>query len=183
MTLLEMKRKVLSLIEELNPGHPALTGDADISAKLVEVINQVLFELARMKKLPLYLEFRVEPGQLVDLAAIREKCMREVYQIALVTGVKHLVRAGGTALKALEGGTMGIDCFLYPRRVKEDEEEVDLPLDALEIMPYGVAADLLKSDPSANYGRVYQQRYEYMLQRLDPRHHLGGIWVEGGVAL
>jgi hypothetical protein len=40
---------------------------------------------------------------------------------------------------------------------------------------------LLKSDVSAEYGRVYSERYESMLQRLDPRYQLGGITVEGGV--
>ena len=53
----------------------------------------------------------------------------------------------------------------------------------LEIMPYGVAADLLKSDVSAEYGNIYATRYESMLQRLDPRYAMGFVTIEGGVAL
>jgi hypothetical protein len=57
-----------------------------------------------------------------------------------------------------------------------------LPIVALvlEILPYGVAADLLKSDVSAEYGSVYATRYENMLQRLDPRNHLTSVVIEGG---
>ena len=48
-------------------------------------------------------------------------------------------------------------------------------------MVYGVAADLLKSDVSANYGKIYAERYEQLLQRLDSRNALGGIYIDGGV--
>ena len=53
--------------------------------------------------------------------------------------------------------------------------------DALEILPYGVAADLLKSDVSNNYGEIYSKRYETMLQRLDPRYSMGSIYIDGGI--
>ena len=59
--------------------------------------------------------------------------------------------------------------------------EFELSLDALEIMPYGVAGDLLKSDVSAGYGNIYSARYENMIQRLDPRNHLPSLYIEGGV--
>jgi hypothetical protein len=51
----------------------------------------------------------------------------------------------------------------------------------LEIMPFGVAGDLLKSDVSANYGSVYSARYNEMLQMLDPRYQMGSVYIEGGV--
>ena len=48
MNLGEMKRKYLSLIEELNPNSIELTDDPDIAAKQNDVVNQVMYELARM---------------------------------------------------------------------------------------------------------------------------------------
>ena len=48
-------------------------------------------------------------------------------------------------------------------------------------MPYGIAADLLKSDVSAEYGAIYATRYETMLQRLDPRYQMTSVYIEGGV--
>ena len=41
MTLLEMKKKVLALIEELNPNSEFLTDDPDIATKINEVINSI----------------------------------------------------------------------------------------------------------------------------------------------
>ena len=51
MTLLDIKKKTLQLIEEISDNED-LTNDPDIKAKLNSVINQVQFELARMKKIP-----------------------------------------------------------------------------------------------------------------------------------
>ena len=48
-------------------------------------------------------------------------------------------------------------------------------------MVYGVAGDLLKADVSANYGRLYAERYEQMLQRLDPRRSMGSLFIDGGI--
>ena len=53
--------------------------------------------------------------------------------------------------------------------------------DVLEIMPYGVAADLLKSDVSSNYGQMYAKRYEELKQTLDPRYSLTMVSCEGGI--
>ena len=52
MNLLEMKKKVLGLIEELNPDNELLTDDQGIATKINDVINQIMFELVRLKKLP-----------------------------------------------------------------------------------------------------------------------------------
>ena len=52
MTLLEMKKKTLALIEEKSTQSGKLTDDPDIEGKINDVINQIQFELARIKKLP-----------------------------------------------------------------------------------------------------------------------------------
>ena len=175
MTLLEMKKKVLGLIEELNPESELLTDDPDIAAKINDVINMKLFELARMKKIPKYVEFEVNEGELIDYTRIEQESGSEVYQISLVEGV------------ALESGTMGIDFFVYPERITETTKakgyEFELTPDALEIMPYGVAGDLLKSDKSSSYGNVYSVQYENMKRELDPRYNMSSITIEGGVSI
>jgi hypothetical protein len=185
MTLKEMKIKVLGMIEELNPNSELLTDDPDISAKINEVINQVMFELARMKKISRYVEMEVSEGDLIDFADIEKKAGNEVYQVALIAGVNYTVKANGTVFKILESGTAEIDCFVYPERItdktKDKAYEFELSPDALEVMPYGVAADLLKSDVSAEYGNIYAARYQSMLQMLDPRNTMTSIYIEGGV--
>lgn len=187
MTLLEMKKKMLGLIEELNPDSEFLTDDPDIATKINDVINQILFELARMKKIPKYVEIDVKAGELIDYDRIEKESGYEVYQLNLVEGVACEFKAQGTIIKALENGTMGIDFFIYPERITEKTKakgyEFELSPDALEIMPYGVAGDLLKSDVSTEYGRIYSERYETMKLQLDPRYNMGSITIEGGVRI
>ena len=70
MTLLEMKKKVLALIEELNPDSELLTDDPDIAGKINEVINQIMYELVRYKKIPKYVELEVTEGDTITFAEI-----------------------------------------------------------------------------------------------------------------
>lgn len=179
-----MKKKVLGLIEELNPDSEYLTEDPDIATKINDVTNQVLYELARMKKIPKYAELEVTAGDVITFAEIEAVAGNEVYQLGTVGGVKYSPKANGTVLKILESGVLEVDCYVYPERITDktkDSYEFDLSADALEVMPYGIAADLLKSDVSTEYGSIYATRYESMLQRLDPRYQATSVYIEGGV--
>lgn len=186
MTLKEAVMKTLSLIEELNPQSEYLTDDPDIAAKRNYVFNQIMFELARYKKIAKYVEMQVTEGDLVTFEDIGKAVGYDVYQLGTVSGVNHHYKADGTVLKILETGTVEIDCFVYPERITEktkDSYEFELSQDVLEILPYGVAADLLKSDISTEYGAIYATRYKEMLERLDPRNHMTSIYIEGGVSV
>lgn len=187
MTLLEMKKKVLGLIEELNPNSDLLTDDPDISTKINEVINQIMFELARMKKIPMYVEFDVTEGELIDFDRLERESGYEVYQISKAEGVFYEMKAQGKLIKVRESGTMGVDIFVYPERITEKTKdktyEFELSPDVLEVMPYGVASDLLKSDVSTSYGAIYANRYTEMKNELDPRYNMPSITIEGGVSI
>ena len=185
MTKKELKLQTLALIEEVNPDSEFLTDDPDIAAKIDYVINMVMFELCRMKKIGKYVEMPVEKGNLVTFEDIGNAVGYEVYQLGTVCGVNHTYKANGTVLKILESGTLEVDCFVYPERITEktkDSYEFELSQDVLEIMPYGIAADLLKSDVSAEYGNVYATRYEALKQMLDPRNHMTSVYIDGGVS-
>lgn len=184
MTLLEMKKKVLQLIEEIDETQTSLTSDPDIEAKMHSVINAVMFEVARMKKIPAYIEKAVTEGEVLDLNTIEN-----FYQLRLVRFVDEV---GNYAEYELfdnmvifqKSGTARIYYYKYPVSITDETEdtyEFELSQDALEIMPYGIAGDLLKSDVSTEYGAVYSSRYESMLQRLDPRYSMSSITIEGGV--
>ncbi len=187
MTLKDAKIKVYALIEELDLEEKNLTADPDISAKANEIFNQKMFELCRIKKLPKYVELDVKKGDVIQFADIEKECGYEIYQVCSLSGVLHIPKANGTVFKILEDGIAEIDCFVYPERItsttKDEAYEFELPPDVLEIMPYGVAADLLMSDVSANYGAVYLKQYETMLQRLDPRYQTSSIKVTGGIKI
>lgn len=178
MTLKEMKVNVLNLIEEINPSSQYLTDDPDIAAKINDVINNIQNELARIKKIPVRDEMEVAEGDEVDFVDID----KDLFQLNIVRGVDNTIV--GDTIIFNEDGTAKIYYYKYPKQIKSDTDEdtfkFELSTDALNIMPYGVAGDLLKSDISAQYGRVYSERYEQMLQRLDPRYHTGSIYISGG---
>ena len=186
MTLNEMKKKVLGLIEELNPLSEYLTDDPDIQAKINDVTNQILYELVRFKKMPKYVEIEVSEGDTLEFADIEKECGYEIYQIDRLCGVRYVPKADGTVLKMLETGTAEIDCFVYPERITEKTKgsyEFEVSNDILEIMPYGIASDLLKSDVSSEYGRIYAERYKDMISQLDHRYHMPTCYIEGGIEL
>jgi hypothetical protein len=182
MTLNEMKKKVLALIEEIDDKQESLTNDPDIEAKIPYVINQIQYELARVKKIPDYVEKEVKENELVRFSDITTE--NKIYQIDVVKGIKYEYKAQGTILKCLEDGIAEIEYFKYPKRIDEttpDTYELELSDDVLEVMPYGVAADLLKNDVSNAYGNVYAQRYEQMKSQLDIRYNTDSIEIVEGV--
>ena len=184
MTLKEMKTKTLALIEELNPNSEYLTDDPDIATKHNEVINQVMFEMARIRKIPKYVQMEVTEGTILQFSDIEREVGNEIYQVIQIDGIKYEARANGTIYKILTGGTAEIDCYVYPERItdktKDNAYEFELSPDVLEIMPYGIAADLLKSDESANFGQIYATRYAEMKNEIDIRYMTATISVEGG---
>lgn len=177
MTLLEIKKKTLQLIEEISDNEN-LTDDPDIKAKLNSVINQVQFELARMKKIPAFKELEVTAGQVLDM-----NTLDGFYQLRLLRfdGGYDLIE---NMAVFNEAGTAVFYYYKYPEPITDDTPDsyvFELSPDTLEILPYGVASDILKSDVSTQYGAIYSQRYETMLQRLDPRYSMSSITIEGGV--
>jgi hypothetical protein len=190
MTLGEIKKKTLVLIEEYDDtatdenGKAKHTSDEDIYAKMNSVVNQIMFECCRIKKIAKYIEVAVNKGDVLDFSDLERECGYEVFQVGLISGVDYVPRAEGRLFKMLDSGTAEIDLYVYPERITDktsDSYEFELSADILEIMPYGIAGDLLSSDVSNNYGNVYKNRYEMMLSRLDTRSHAPGITFEGGV--
>ena len=179
MTLLEMKKKILNLIEEVNPDSELLTDDPDISAKINDVINQVMFELARIKKISAYDVIDAKVDEEIEL----DKEIKNFYQLDTIKGIDY--ESFGTYIIPRETGTARIFYYKYPKRITEetidDEYKFELSDDVLEIMPYGVAADLLKSDVSNQYGRIYAERYNELKQGLDPRYSQETYTFEGGI--
>lgn len=180
MTLRDMKEKVYTLIEEYSEDSDTLTEDEDLSLKMNHVINQIQNELIRYKKILADKEINVTEGQKMYFADIDNM----MYQLDLIRGVKYDVKNNKITFN--ENGTADIYYFKYPKTINADTPDTykfELSNDLLEIMPYGVAADLLKSDVSSQYGAIYDTRYRNMLLNLDPRYSTGNIELTGGINL
>jgi hypothetical protein len=178
MTLEEMKAKVYSLIEEYNEDEENLTEDEDLALKMNHVINQIQNELARFKKIEAYTTLEGSEGDLIDFSSVDDK----LYQLNIIKGLDCEII--GQKIKFNEDGVAEVYYYVYPSQIDADTDdnfEFDLSIDVLEIMPYGIAADLLKSDVSSNYGQIYAERYERMKNELDPRYALGSVYISGGI--
>ena len=178
MYLKEMKEKTLKLIEEISDNEN-LTDDPDIKEKINDVINQVMFELARIKKLPAYDVIDAVEDEEIEL----NKEIKNFYQLETVKGIDY--ESFGTYIIPRETGTAKIFYYKYPKRIESDtideEYKFELSDDVLEIMPYGIAADLLKSDVSNQYGNIYAKRYEELKQGLDPRYAKENFTIVDGI--
>lgn len=185
MTLAQMKKKALALIEEIDEAHEAFTSDPDIEKKLNTVIQQIQMEVCRIKKVAAYTTEEIEADELFDLNLLDGFYQLRQLRFKNKDGedcdyelIEHFVRVE-------EDGEASIIYYKFPEEITDetlDEYEFELTQDALEVMPYGIAADLLKSDVSTNYGEVYAKRYKEMLERLDPRYSANAmISIEGGL--
>ena len=173
MTLLEEKNKILSLIEELNPESEFLTDDPDISNKINHVISQIQLELARIKKIPAKMEYEVKENKILTMPS-------NMFQVFKILGSTFKIFGKDIIFPDDFEGKVTIYYYKYPETITEETKndyEFELDDDVLEIMPYGVAGDLLKSDPSVDYS-VYSNRYEQMLQRIDNRNNVGMVYIE-----
>ena len=180
MNLEEMKRKIYSMIEEYSEDADSLTEDEDLALKMNSVINQIQNEICRIKKLPAYTTKEVEEGQELTFDEIADN----IYQLNIVKGVDTDTLEDRIICN--ETGTAKIYYYKYPTQINADTEdtyEFELPIDLLEIIPYGVAGDLLKSDVSSQYGTIYSARYKEMLQQLDPRYNSNSVYIDGGVTV
>ena len=172
-----MKQKVYSMIEEYSEDAENLTEDEDLAMKMNSVINQIQNELARFKKIDAYKQMEVTEGQMINLTDIDTN----IYQLNIIRGVSY--DPLGDRIWFNEDGTADVYYYKYPKQINADTEDdyrFELDRDALEIMPYGVAGDLLKSDVSSNYGTVYSNRYKELIQTLDPRKGMHSMYFDGG---
>lgn len=174
MTLGEIKKKALALIEELDEDNTTLTTDEDIQKKLNYIVNQIQNELARFKKIPAKQNVEITDELEYDLNKLDL-----FYQIQVIRGLEAEIF--GTTAYFKEAGKAEVYYYKYPTQIDADTpdtQELDLTIDVLEIMPYGIAADVLKSDVSNNYGNVYASRYQEMIQSLDPRYSTGNVYID-----
>lgn len=180
MTLEQMKIKIYSMIEEYNETEENLTEDEDLALKMNHVINQIQNELARFKKIHAFKEMEVTEGQEIALTDID----KDIYQLNVIRGVNIDTIADRIIFE--EEGTAKVYYFKYPKQINDETEDdfvFELSTDVLEIMPYGVAGDLLKSDVSSNYGAIYSARYKEMIQQLDGRYGMGMVQLDNGSSI
>lgn len=167
MTLLELKKQTMALIEELKgtiaePGEEeqsVVTDDPDILAKLNYVINNIQFELAQIKRISDKYTFTYTDSYEFDLPD-------DFYQVDRINCDYYIY--GNKIVLDTEEASIDMYYFKYPTVIDDstaDDFDLELTPDCLNAMPYGVASDILKSDVSVDY-TVYANRYSELKNGL-----------------
>lgn len=192
MTAREMKIKTFSLIEELYPELNGLADDEDILKKINGIINSVVFELSRIKKIPTKYQYKVS----MNTAKLALKDIPDFYQLIKIPSINYELIADyeiGFVLNGPDEEMVDIYYYKLPAKMKiefgenEDSDEYDkafefdLSEDALEIAPYGIAADILKNDMITNYGKYFNERYQTLKNELDTRITNSTAIIDGGL--
>lgn len=192
MKLKEMKVNTFSLIEEYYPELKNLAEDTDVINKINGVVNNVSMELMPYKKISASETIKVTNRKTINL---KEEIGEEFYQVKNIVGAKGYNMLDDVTMQLPEGfsGEITFYYYKYPKMVKtlfendeerqaEDEKfEFDLDADLLHVMPYGIAADLLKMDMISGYGRYFYERYLELKNNINPRRTAGLVYAEGGV--
>lgn len=158
----DMKNRVLALLAESNIELPD-------DVKFNRAANHIQFELARIEKVSKHVAAAVGKEDLLKAA---DNGKGEVYHVGKKDGEKHVKKADGAAHKVAKEHAAEIDSAPRPKPVKPKKPNNDhtftLGPNMLEVMPYGIAAHLLRDDTDA------ELRYDDLLQQLDPRHAAKG---------
>lgn len=201
MKLKEMKTKTFALIEELYPSLNNLAEDEDVINKINGVVNSVQMDLMKFRKITANdeIEIELDDDRIIDL-----KDYDDIYQVNKIKLVPNeedmdttFTMIDNTTLEISDtfAGTIRLYYYKYPtlcktmfnndtERQNEDNRyvfEIDPML--LEIMPYGIARDLLRLDMISNYGSYFERTYNELIQRLDSRNTAGFVTIEGGIDL
>ena len=178
MTLGENKKITLGLIEEYSKSNPKLTDDDDISTRLnfVYATNyQDLSEKKRILKTKVLKEISneaIEPGyteytlpsnmyQMKNVIALDEN-NKQANADYYTLGKKKIYINNESNYQYI------LEYYAYPTVIGEDTEDdfvLELDQDVLMILPYMVASDILKTDPSADYTAfetVYRRKMEQL---------------------
>ena len=173
MTLLDIKKRTLELIEELSDqygeGDNPITDDEDILKKLNGCINKIQLELSQIKKINDKQEYEVtEEINEFDLPG-------DFYQLQFVKGdndcyIDYLIYKGNTKILFKDYvGKVEMFYYKFPQIINdetEDSHKMELTLDALNCMPDGVAAELLRSDISSDLYAIFANRYNELKNQL-----------------
>lgn len=191
MTLAENKKIALALIEEYSPNNPLLTDDEDISTRLNLIYSPNYQKLSQEKKI-------IKTKVLKEITGTTEEGFEEyslpsnMYQLRKIIAlddknieVEPSYKIIGKKIylnKEIDAKVI-LEYFMYPSVITTDTDDdfvLEIDQDVQLILPYAVANDVLKADPSSDY-RAFQTEYTQRLKDLDTRREIPSIVVGEGV--
>jgi hypothetical protein len=190
MTLGENKKITLALIEEYSPTNVYLTDDEDIANRLNLVYAPNYQELSQMKRIIKTKVLREITGQTEN--GYEEVSMpSNMYQLIKIVALdkdnneieaKYTTLGNKVLISKEKDAKYVLEYYMYPSEINEETPDnfyLELDQDAQMLLPYLVANDILKVDPSSDY-TAFQAEYRRKLDLLNPRKILTSAVVEEG---
>lgn len=190
MTLGENKKITLALIEEFSPTNPYLTDDEDIRARLNLVYAPAYQELSQTKKI---LKTKIlkeigEEGTGYEEYSLPSNMYQQKRVFALDENNNQVAPDYYTIGKKIYINKASnykyiLEYYIYPAVITtetDDDFSLELDQDAQLVLPYPVANDILKSDPSADYTAFFKE-FQRKMQEWDTSKNSISITVKEGV--
>lgn len=183
MTYGENKKLTLALIEEYAPDLVKKTENDDIALRLPFLYQLAYQELAMTKKIIATKLYNEIPDENKKDKYTSYSLPADLYQIKNVYTLdknNKPITAGYYTINKkiylndnIPGSTI-LEYYKYPQDINEettDDFYLELDNDAQALLPYKVADDILKTDPSADY-TAFATEYQRKLQLLDTRKNI-----------
>lgn len=192
MTLGENKKITLALIEEYSPNHQSNTDDEDIAMRLNLVYSTAYQEMAQHKKI-------LKTKTLKEISGETSKGYSEyslpsnMYQLKRIIGLdkdNNVVNVpympiGKKKIYISDEVDVNVilEYYAYPTVITEETDDdftLEIDQDVQLILPYLVANDILKADPSADY-TAFSKEFQRKMQELDTSFTTTTVSIEEGV--
>ena len=183
MTYGENKKIALALIEEYSPNLKEKTEDEDIALRIPFIYNLAYKELALTKKIvgtKVYAEIEDDKKEDNYTAYNLPSDLYQIKNIITLDKNNKPINSDYYTIQNkiyindnLEGKTI-LEYYKYPQEINEETSDdfyLEIDEDVQGILPYKVADDLLKTDPSADY-TAFATEYQRKLQSLDTRKNI-----------
>lgn len=187
MNLGDNKKIMLGLIEEYSPTNKNLTDDEDIKTRLNLVYAPNYQYLSQIKKI---LKTKTVSISESKDGVLQVNLPMDLYQFKRIIALdsnnsrispEYDIIGKKIYIKQNEGNYI-IEYYAYPTEITldtEDDFELEIDQDVQAVLPYIVANDILKVDPSADYTAFYGE-YQKRLESIDVRNTLSSAEVEEG---
>ena len=186
MTYGENKKITLALIEEYAPNMTKLTEDEDIANRLPFLYNLAYQELAQTKKIIATKTYNEIADENKENKYTAYSLPSDLYQIKNVfaqdnhnkqINADYYIVNNKIYINDDTPGNTILEYYKYPQEINEETEDdfyLELDNDAQSLLPYKVADDILKTDPSSDY-TAFATEYQRKLQTLDTRRNIPSV--------
>ena len=189
MTYGENKKITLALIEEYSPNMNEKTEDEDIALRLPFIYNLAYKELAMIKKIVATKTYSEIPDEQKQDRYTPYNLPSDLYQIKNIVTLDEDNKPINADYYTIQNkiyindnsdGKTVLEYYKYPQEINEDTTDdfyLEIDEDVQGILPYKVADDILKTDPSADY-TAFATEYQRKLQILDTRKNIPTVTLK-----